>query len=161
MSEALLARNAGTAGPSLRLPNVPDDNFGKDFICHRCRLRGSVIKAKNGRALIRNENARLPFGGCLCRCGRDVLRDAGRLIADIHAGLQCGIDAHSHHARRRRRHLVRYFFVDRSVCEAMNFSPVAPRLWGRSPSQHQLFVDNRTRCRNFCDLRHLAVKRLW
>jgi hypothetical protein len=96
VSEALLARNACTAGPSLGLPNLPD-NFGKDFICHRCRLRGSVIKAKNGRALIRNENARLPFDGCLSRCGRDVLRDAGRLIADIHAGLQRGIDAHLHH----------------------------------------------------------------
>ena len=111
------------------------------------------------RALIRNENARLLFGDCLCCRGRDVLRDAGRFIADIHAGLQCGIDTHSHHARRRRRDSVRYFFVDRPVCEALNFSLVAPG--GRSPSQHQLFVDNRTERGNFSDFRHLAAKRLW
>jgi hypothetical protein len=35
--------------PSLRLPNVPD-NFGKDFICRKCGLRGSVTKAKYARA---------------------------------------------------------------------------------------------------------------
>jgi hypothetical protein len=60
---------------------------------------------------------------------------AGRLIADVHAGLQCGIDAYSHHARRRRRHGGHYFFVDRPVGEAMNFSPVA--LAPQLSSSHQ------------------------
>jgi hypothetical protein len=82
-----------------------------------------------------HENALLPFGDCLRRRGRYLFRNAGRLIADVHAGLQCGIDAYSHHARRRRRHGGHYFFVDRPVGEAMNFSPVA--LAPQLSSSHQ------------------------
>jgi hypothetical protein len=51
----------------------------------------------------------------------------------------------THHARRRRRHSVRYCFVDRSVCEAMNFSPVAPRLsCGVLRSTNYLWITGQT-----------------
>jgi hypothetical protein len=91
VSDAPIARNACTAGRSLRLPNVPDAS-GNHFICQRCRLRVSVINAKIGRALIRSENARCPFG-VVCAIVAVMYYDAERLIADIHGGLQ-----HSHAA---------------------------------------------------------------
>src|SRR5271154_5111857 len=70
-----------------------------------------------------DENTLFSLGRCLRCRRRDVLRAAWRLITDVYAGLCCGLDAHSHVARLRRRHRRYCLFADWPLDDAL--SPAA------------------------------------